>query len=277
MRIVFGTDGSRAAAAGMEILSGLSLAAEDAVVVTGVIEHGHTERAEAAVADAVAALAGTGAVVTTELRRGIAEEEILDAALALQADLVVIGASGHTGITRFILGSGAERVARHAACPVLLARPGAGAVHRVVVGIDPSDHPSPVVAWLRTFPFPAETEFDLVSVVATVKDWADRGMMVLPVQQLEPMAADLRAQALSHLDDCAHVLEAAGWKVRSHVANGHPANALLHAAEERSADLLVVGSHVRSDIERFLLGSASTNVLRHAACSVLIVRHTLQG
>ena len=62
-----------------------------------------------------AELPGTSAV----LRRGVAWEEILDAAKSVGAGLVVVGTHGRRGVYRVLLGSVAERVVRLAPVPVL--------------------------------------------------------------------------------------------------------------------------------------------------------------
>jgi nucleotide-binding universal stress UspA family protein len=59
-----------------------------------------------------------------------------------------------------------------------------------------------------------------------------------------------------------------------HAERGNPADALIAAAEEAGADLLVVGSRGMSGAARFLLGSVPDRVSHHAPCSVLIVRTT---
>jgi nucleotide-binding universal stress UspA family protein len=57
------------------------------------------------------------------------------------------------------------------------------------------------------------------------------------------------------------------------IIGGSPKQAILNAAEEFGADLIVVGSHGRGAIERFLLGSVSQAVALHAKCSVEIIRN----
>ena len=54
--------------------------------------------------------------------------------------------------------------------------------------------------------------------------------------------------------------------------DGEPANALLTAAKERSADLIVVGALRDTSIAERLLGSVATEVVRRAECEVLVVR-----
>jgi len=65
-------------------------------------------------------------VVETVVRAGLAFFEITEVAKALGADLIVVGTHGYTGIKRALLGSTAEKVIRHAPCPVLVARNGPG-------------------------------------------------------------------------------------------------------------------------------------------------------
>jgi nucleotide-binding universal stress UspA family protein len=56
------------------------------------------------------------------VREGVAYGEIAETAKKLKADLIVIATHGNTGLTHVLLGSTAERVVRHASCPVLVVR-----------------------------------------------------------------------------------------------------------------------------------------------------------
>jgi nucleotide-binding universal stress UspA family protein len=58
------------------------------------------------------------------------------------------------------------------------------------------------------------------------------------------------------------------------VVTGDPADVIVHFAQERGADLIVMGSHGHTGLRHLLLGSVAEKVLRHAPCPVLIVRHT---
>lgn len=55
---------------------------------------------------------------------------------------------------------------------------------------------------------------------------------------------------------------------------GAPADTILSVARQEGSDLIVLGSHGRSGLQRYLLGSVSEKVLAHAPCSILIVRET---
>ena len=58
------------------------------------------------------------------------------------------------------------------------------------------------------------------------------------------------------------------WAVRS----GDPAHALIEEAEAKGADLIALGTHGRTGLDRLVMGSVARKVLTHAHCSVLIVR-----
>ncbi len=63
-------------------------------------------------------------------------------------------------------------------------------------------------------------------------------------------------------------------EVQTHAVEGDPAEAILNAAEDTDADLIVVGNKGMTGARRFLLGSVPNNVSHHAPCSVIIVRTT---
>ena len=65
---------------------------------------------------------------------------------------------------------------------------------------------------------------------------------------------------------------AAGANATFLVWEGEPGEAIVAAADSENADLIVVGSHGRSGVSRFLIGSVSDYVVRHAHCPVMVVR-----
>ncbi len=77
------------------------------------------------------------------------------------------------------------------------------------------------------------------------------------------------------LREAAELAEGVGVKsVRCHAREGDPADAILDVAEERNADLIVVGNKGMTGAKRFLLGSVPNKVSHHAPCSVMIIRTT---
>jgi nucleotide-binding universal stress UspA family protein len=70
----------------------------------------------------------------------------------------------------------------------------------------------------------------------------------------------------------AEFLRARGLKVTAALETGDPKSKILDVAEEWHAGLIVLGSHGWKGLNRFLMGSVSDAVARHASCSVEIVR-----
>jgi nucleotide-binding universal stress UspA family protein len=86
------------------------------------------------------------------------------------------------------------------------------------------------------------------------------------VNQREDVDATLKAAA--------EQIEEAGVEVETNARQGDPADAILDVAEEKNADLIVVGNKGMSGAKRFLLGSVPNKVSHHAPCSVMIIRTT---
>jgi nucleotide-binding universal stress UspA family protein len=74
------------------------------------------------------------------------------------------------------------------------------------------------------------------------------------------------------LADAAAVFARVGVPVDCYAQRGDPADAILDVAEERGADLIIVGNRGRTGAKRFLLGSVPNRVSHHAPCAVLIIR-----
>jgi nucleotide-binding universal stress UspA family protein len=81
-----------------------------------------------------------------------------------------------------------------------------------------------------------------------------------------------QTKVLQQLDRAAEPLRKAGWNVKTEVLEGSPRRAINAFAREWGADLVMVGSHERSQLARLCLGSTAQSVMRHASCSVEIVR-----
>ena len=83
-----------------------------------------------------------------------------------------------------------------------------------------------------------------------------------------------RDDVASILTEAANAAEEAGVTAHTFPRQGDPADAILDVAEERDADLIVVGNKGMTGAKRFLLGSVPNRVSHHAPCSVLIIRTT---
>lgn len=115
----------------------------------------------------------------------------------------------------------------------------------------------------------------LVCIHASVRYDAEPNAYELSHGVLEQFREELQAD-LAHRREALHrmVEEAArqGIDARHDLVAGTPAEAICKAARDAGADLIVMGSHGRTGIERFLLGSVTERVVRQAETSVLVAR-----
>jgi nucleotide-binding universal stress UspA family protein len=63
-----------------------------------------------------------------------------------------------------------------------------------------------------------------------------------------------------------------GIGITTHLKQGHAGNEILKLAGDLGADLIVVGSHGKSNLDRILLGSVSSFVVGHSTVSTMVVR-----
>jgi len=138
---------------------------------------------------------------------------------------------------------------------------------RILVGIDDSHFCDAVVravvAQFRT----ENTEIRVLNVLQPIAP--------APPQMAEGYAPELEAQkqpARELVERIAQDLGHAGFTVHTAVEIGDVRETIIDSAAAWGADLIVVGSHGQTGIQRFLMGSVAEFVARHARCSVEIVR-----
>ncbi|MGB7846196.1 MAG: universal stress protein [Candidatus Acidiferrum sp.] len=132
---------------------------------------------------------------------------------------------------------------------------------RILVGVDGSSSSGAVIEEAASRPWPAGSEFAVVQVVDP---------FFFPKAPL--LLEEAKKNTELTLAEQAKPLVDAGWQVSINVILDNPRHALPRAASEWKAELVLLGSHGRGAVGRLLLGSTAQAVLRHAACSVEIVR-----
>jgi nucleotide-binding universal stress UspA family protein len=217
----------------------------------------------------VACVAGHGLTVTRELARGHAATEIARAASA-NADLIVMGTLGRTGLAHLVLGSVAERTVREASCPVLVVRPRESAPplpQTLVVPIDFSPASDRALEYTRELLSKLGAGHVVLVHAHDVED-----LPSLPQSQRDSLARALSKFAPRELEELGSQLKQAGLGYQVNIDPGSPAHVICERARSERADWIVMSSHGRSGPSRWLIGSVAERVLRTAPCSVLVLR-----
>jgi nucleotide-binding universal stress UspA family protein len=142
---------------------------------------------------------------------------------------------------------------------------------KILLAIDDSKFSEAATKAVLQTARPQETEVRVIHVVELpappigAEDWGQIPIYVEILKEEHARAKDIVTRT-------AETLQAAGIKASFLVGDGSPKGVILQEAADWQADLIVLGSHGRRGLDKFLLGSVSEAVARHARCSVLIVR-----
>lgn len=209
--------------------------------------------------------------VDSRIEQGDVRERIIDSAAEWHADLIVAGSHGRTGLARFLLGSAAESILRHAGCSVEIVRGEPPAkLMKVLLAIDDSEFSEAasraVIEHLR--PEPAEVcVLHVVPPLVIIPEFGQADLNNLRAAQ-----EHLREQRKTLAAHVQQSLLKAGIEAFTQVLEGDPRTGIIDQAAEWKADLIVLGSRGRRGVSRLLMGSVAEFVARHAFCSVWITR-----
>lgn len=143
---------------------------------------------------------------------------------------------------------------------------------RILVGVDDSKNLDVMLKALVSQFHPEDTKIRVMHVVQPI------GMAAVP-QMSERYAPELleqkRRAAVELVEPIANELKTARFETDTSVEIGNVTERMVGAAEEWHADLIVLGAHQHTWVERLLLGSTAESIARHARCSVEIVRRPM--
>lgn len=101
----------------------------------------------------------------------------------------------------------------------------------------------------------------LLNVIEEIPTWA---AAEIPKEIIDRSTENVRSEIEG-------IANASGIKMDTEIRSGHASNTILAVAKERAADLIIIASH-RPGLQDYFLGSTASKVVRHANCSVLVVR-----
>lgn len=218
-----------------------------------------------------------GASVKTAVRAGHAAPAILAEVEERGIDLIAMSTHGRSGLGRWIYGSVADDVMRHAPVPVILVSGTSAArewpkdrTPRILVPLDYSQLSEAVLDPVKDLARGTGAELILVSVtplLLTMDTFTGVGYLAYDIDQDE---VDRR----KYLDEVAAKLRADGFTVTTRVEFGSPNEFIVDVARETKADLVAMSTHGSGGVTRLLMGSVATGVVQRANTPVLIVRPT---
>jgi nucleotide-binding universal stress UspA family protein len=262
----------------LRVVSPLALLAADPILYDEMIRMSIDE-AKAYLAATAPALGDTPATVETVAVSGSPADAIVQYAEEHGIDLIVMSSHGRTGSSRWVYGSVAEKVMHHAPCATAIIRAhvsvGIFQNKKILVPLDGSELAERALRPALALAEAVQSDVLLLRMVA--------GREPLP-ETMTP-AGD-RVEAALNAADTEERAEAEAYLQRTHARHdngrlffdvqataGDVADAIVSYADAHHVDLIVISSHGRSGIGRWLHGSVAEKVLRGANCATLIVRH----
>ena len=215
--------------------------------------------------------------VSAEPLVGTPAAVIMQKAEDWQANLIVVGSQGRSGIGRLVLGSVSKQIAMESPGSVLVARKvveRGDAPIRIIIGMDGSPGAEAAVHAVASRDWPNGTVARVIAVDNTVRA---TGIAVSILPKVAGWVSESneaqREKAREMMERTSEELRAAGLNVGPEVIAGTPQQILCDEAQRWEADCIFVGSRgFSSALERFRLGSVSTALVTSAPCSVEVVR-----
>jgi len=220
-----------------------------------------------------------GSRVKRSVEQGSAAEVIIDKAAEDKSTLIAMTTHGRSGLNRWLLGSIAEKVLRATMNPLLLVRAvtegsakGDATLKSVVVPLDGSE--------LSERALPAATEIaktldaELFLLRAYVNPFtAFIGSSGPYAVNVDRLLADVRDEARNYLEEKAAELKKQGIEEISYILHeGDAAEEIVSMSNDIPGSLIVMSSHGRSGLKRWMLGSVAETVVRHSSSPVLVTR-----
>ena len=222
---------------------------------------------------------GKAIKVESRILVGNAAEEIVEYASKEDICLIVMATHGRSGISRWALGSVADKVVRSTERPVGLirakgARPDVrekGILNKVLVPLDGSKEGEAVMPYIEELSSRFKAEIVLLQVLSTsYQAIASEGYGY--VTYTDKQIESDKASARDYLEKAGARLKQKSVTVKSEVRLGIAAEEIIKLADEMYADVVAISTHGRSGIGRWAFGSVADRVLHEGNTPLLLVR-----
>lgn len=196
---------------------------------------------------------------------------IVEEAEKNQVDMIIMGRRGRTGLKRLLMGSVTAKVIGHAPCDVLVV-PKAAEIRyqRILVATDGSKYSLAAAAAAVGIAMRCKAKLYVVSVVPSETD--SPFDIVHSEAQYNSIGQKEFQDGEKNVNDLLVIAKQEGVNVEGHIIQGRPYEVIVENAREKGVDLIVMGSHGRTGMERLLMGSVTERVVGNTDCSVLVVK-----
>lgn len=196
-------------------------------------------------------------------------DEILRHSRTFSDPLILAGTLGKSRFREFFLGSTAHRLVQQSEEPVILTPAGelSTSIERIVVALDLSPVSREALRQAAALAESEEAELSIVHGFALPEVAALQNAMVNVTAELDRIIVEKR-RAIEQMIKEEGVAKAVS---KVEIIEMPPASAILTAAEDAEAQMIVIGSHGRRGLSRFFLGNTAERILRRSSCPVFVI------
>ncbi len=209
---------------------------------------------------------------TFHIRAGRPFDQICQLASEIRADLIVLSTHGRSGWERAVMGSTAERIIRHAPCPVLVARESRSrrkkeiVLRRIVAPVDFSKCSQRGLDYAVELAQLFGAKLSLLNVIQLHHDLPP--VVIYSESKINRWAREV---AEAHMADLVGATDFGRVKYETEVKFGSPARKICRFAVQEGADLILTSTHGRTGLSHALIGSSAEQIVRYARSPVLVV------
>jgi nucleotide-binding universal stress UspA family protein len=223
------------------------------------------EPCETALSKAAAMAKAANVEIVGICAMGLPHERIVDLSESEGCDLIVMGAKGMLSLEKTLMGDTTAKVIGYSVKDVLVVPEKATlSFDKILVASDGSENSRRAMVRAVDFAESYDTALDVVSIVEIVPEIYSIAPQVVEekVKRTEEYVAGIQKLADSH-----------GIKSRSFVRDSaEPYDVITEIAQKEQVGLILVGSHGRTGLKRFLMGSTAERIIAHAPCPVLVAK-----
>jgi len=198
---------------------------------------------------------------------------ILRYVVEVNADLLVMGTHGRSGLSRLLMGSVAGTCVASAPCPVLTVPFEAEAMEAtapILVAIDFSERSSAALAAGHALASLYGSKVELVHVVRDSGPYPGFAPNILSLVDYDPAQGEAVQERMKRFVERTKGPAPSAY----HVSIGSPSRVIPALATERGTGAIVMGTHGRQGVAHALIGSVAEATLRRSACPVLTLKET---
>ena len=221
-----------------------------------------------------------GIEANTEVTAGAPAETIVSMAQKEGADLIAMSTHGRSGLARWRMGSVTDKVLHTATVPLLIFRPRDVAtpddvqLSSVILPLDGSTLAAQAVPLATSVATALKLKVKPIRMVSTRSFAFTDPYPTGGAEMAVPVVEAAENDAKDYLNKTAEELRGNGLEVETHFMFGEPASQIIELAHETTGSLIVMSTHGRSGLGRFVMGSVADKVLRGSGSPVLVVRAT---